>query len=116
MAAQTGSRYDLVFTNLFLHHFDESSLARLMHRIASCSNAFVALEPRRAPLALAGSHLIGFLGCNDVTRRDAVLSVRAGFAGKELSELWPSSGWHVDEGPAGAFGHRFIASRVGASA
>ena len=32
------------------------------------------------------------LGANDVTRHDAVASVRAGFAGKELSALWPG-GW-----------------------
>jgi hypothetical protein len=41
-----------------------------------------------------------------------VLSVRAGFRGKELTPLWPGSRWHVDESPAGLFTHRFVARRI----
>lgn len=114
LAAQGSGRHDLVFANLFLHHFEPALLARLLQGLAACSKAFVALEPRRGPLALAGSHLIGFLGCNEVTRRDAVLSVRAGFADHEISALWPSSGWETQEAAAGAFGHCFVARRSGA--
>jgi hypothetical protein len=47
-----------------------------------------------------------------VTRHDAVISVRAGFAGRELSALWPDRDrWLVIEGPAGRFSHRFVAQR-----
>jgi hypothetical protein len=48
-----------------------------------------------------------------VTRHDAVLSVRAGFAGRELSALWPSAdGWKLEERRAGLFSHLFVAHRA----
>ena len=83
-------RYDLIVANLFLHHFEPAPLRRLLAGIASAGDAFFACEPRRAPLALAGSHLIGAIGVNAVTREDAVLSVHAGFRGRELGDLWPA--------------------------
>ena len=112
LASPRAEGHDLIVANLFLHHFEPGSLQRLLQAIARCSSALAALEPRRSALALAGSHLIGLLGCNDVTRRDAVLSVHAGFRGDELSSLWPKKGWRLEEGPAGAFSHRFVASRL----
>ena len=74
---------------------------------------FFACEPRRARLALVGSHLIGVIGANSVTREDAVLSVHAGFQGKELSALWPGEPgqWDVKEYSAGLFSHCFCAER-----
>jgi hypothetical protein len=66
-------------------------------------------------VSLAGSHLLGLIGCNDVTRHDAVLSVHAGFRGTELSELWREAqpdGWTLRESAAGPFGHLFSASRA----
>ena len=56
--------------------------------------------------------MIGLLGCNDVTRRDAVLSVRAGFNDTELTSLWPATGWTIEEGPAGMFAQVFTARSV----
>jgi hypothetical protein len=48
-----------------------------------------------------------------VTCYDAVVSVRAGFAGHELSTLWPDkSNWRLTEQPAGAFSHLFIAQKI----
>jgi hypothetical protein len=44
-----------------------------------------------------------------VTRHDAVASVRAGFAGRELSGLWPEAGWQRREGLALPFTHFFAA-------
>jgi hypothetical protein len=50
------------------------------------------------------------IGCNAVTRHDAAASVRAGFAGRELSALWPARpGWRLREGRAGLFSHLFVA-------
>lgn len=110
--AQQTSVYDAIVANLFLHHFVSSQLAKLFTLAAACTKLFVACEPRRARLALAGSHMLGLIGCNDVTRHDAVLSVRAGFNGQELSQLWlPSEGWTLQEGRAGLFSHRFVAMR-----
>ena len=52
------------------------------------------------------------LGCNDVSRHDAVVSVRAGFNGAELSALWPDpSRWELHEDGPWLFTHRFVARR-----
>lgn len=102
----------IVVANLFVHHFDHTRLQALLSGIATRARAFVCCEPRRSRLALAGSHLLGLIGCNDVTRNDAVISVRAGFNGKELSALWPDpDAWILRESLAAPFGHRFVAVR-----
>jgi hypothetical protein len=51
------------------------------------------------------------LGANDVTRHDAVASVRAGFRGRELCGLWPKSapGWRLGEHGVFPFTHLFHA-------
>ncbi len=104
--------YDLSLANLFLHHFSGDELRRLLAGVADRSTAFVACEPRRAATALFGSRLVGLLGCNAVTRNDAVLSVHAGFRDAELTASWPQTrAWQIDEYPAGLFSHCFLASR-----
>ena len=111
--AREPARHDAVFANLFLHHFEDDALARLLAGIAARTDCFVACEPRRGALPLAGSRLLGLIGCNDVTRHDAAASVRAGFAAGELTALWPrEGGWHVEERPRGAFSHAFCARRM----
>lgn len=120
-------RFDLVVANLFLHHFEADKLAALLQAIAPRCNALVACEPRRERLALAASHLVGAIGANAVTRKDAVLSVRAGFIDQEITALWPhpvaiagadgaGPEWHCREYSAGLFSHVFIARRGGAAA
>ena len=106
------STVDVAFVNLFLHHFDDSRLRQLLGDIAACCRTFIACEPRRSAFALAASRCVALLGCNDVTRHDAVLSVRAGFAGDELSRLWPEPArWSLTEKSAGLFSHLFVARR-----
>ena len=111
------ARWQLIVANLFLHHFSGDDLSRLLAAIAARGERVVACEPRRARLALAGSHLLGALGAGPVTREDAVLSVHAGFRGDELSALWRSRcvstdvDWRLDEYPAGLFSHCFVAER-----
>ena len=108
-----GERATVISANLFLHHFAENNLARLLDGIARSSEAFIACEPRRGSFTLAASRLVRLIGCNDVTRHDAVVSVRAGFAGTELSRLWPAGDqWAVSERRAGLFSHAFVASKV----
>jgi hypothetical protein len=110
--ATAGSASDAIIANLFLHHFDAAALAGLLALIAARTRCFVACEPRRSGLALAGSRMLGLVGCNDVTRHDAVTSVRAGFRDGELSALWPrASGWELQEGARGLFSHCFVARR-----
>jgi HPt (histidine-containing phosphotransfer) domain-containing protein len=106
--------WDLIVTNLFLHHFDGPALASLLAAIESRTERFFACEPRRARLALAASHLIGVIGAHAVTRQDAVLSVHAGFRATEISALWPGLGarWTLNEYPAGLFSHCFSAERM----
>jgi hypothetical protein len=108
-AAESGA---VVIANLFLHHFSHDDLTRLLLLAAGRASAFIALEPRRSPFALLGARLVWSLGANRVTRHDAVASVRAGFAGRELSALWPQSGWRVEEGAAFPFTHFFMALRL----
>jgi hypothetical protein len=102
----------VLIANLFLHHFEDSSLRHLLRLVSQRCCLFAACEPRRSALALIASRLVGLIGCCLVTRHDAVLSVRAGFTGRELSRLWPSSdGWDLREGAAGLFTHFFVATK-----
>jgi Methyltransferase domain len=103
--------YDLCVTALFLHHFAEQHLSEILASVAARSNAFVACEPRRDAWTELGSRLVGVIGGNRVTRADAVTSVAAGFAGRELSEAWPdaSNDWELEEWRAFPFTHCFSA-------
>lgn len=106
--------FDAIVANLFLHHFEDAALARLLALVAARTRVFVACEPRRSGAALAGARLLGAVGCNDVTRHDAVVSVRAGFRDGEISALWPPrGGWQLREGARGLFSHGFAARRIG---
>jgi SAM-dependent methyltransferase len=102
---------DAIVANLFLHHFEDEPLARLLSLAARRTSTFVACEPRRSSLALAGARLLGAIGCNDVTRHDAAVSVRAGFRDAELSRLWPAGAWTLREERRGGFSHLFAAQR-----
>lgn len=114
IARPAADREATIFTNLFVHHFEGDRLARLLAGIAERSRSFVCCEPRRTAVTLAGSHLLGLIGCNEVTRHDAVLSVHAGFRDRELSSLWDETcggGWRLEESAAGPFSHLFAATR-----
>ena len=101
---------DIVTANLFLHHFEDGALARLLGSVASRAAGFVTCEPRRSAFAVLGARLVFMLGANDVSRHDALASVRAGFAGRDLSSLWPNSaGWEIEERGAFPFTHQFVA-------
>lgn len=103
---------DLIVANLFLHHFPEDALRTLLQLAFARTKCFVACEPRRCVTALLASRLLGLIGCNGVTRHDASVSVRAGFAGRELSNLCPgAAGWQLQERRAALFSHCFAAQR-----
>jgi hypothetical protein len=104
------ARYDAIVANLFLHHLDGARLTWLFTLAAARAPLFVACEPRRSLLALQASRMLWALGCNDVTRHDAVASVRAGFRDDELSRRWPAGlGWRLEEAVAPPFSHLFVA-------
>ena len=110
-------RWDLITTSLFLHHFENAQLDLLLAAVAARCDRFHACEPGRSWLALAGSHLVGAIGANAVTRADAVLSVKAGFRRDEISARWPQVGveWQLRESATGLFSHCFSAHRSGAA-
>jgi hypothetical protein len=110
---QTAGDRGVVIANLFLHHFDGVRLTELLRLISQRTKLFIALEPRRASWPLFCSRMLWVIGCNDVTRHDAVVSVRAGFSGHELSALWSDrQNWRLTEQRAGAFSHLFIARKM----
>jgi len=116
--AKAGDRsWSAIFANLFLHHFEDSVIARMLEQISERTPVFIAFEPRRSALALCFSKLVRLIGCNPVTAHDAPVSVRGGFRDKELSALWPAGnrGWKLREVRAGPFGHLFFAHHSSSS-
>lgn len=110
---QPGSVSNCLLANLFLHHFETEPLRRLLSLVATRTDLFAACEPRRSRPSLAASQMLGVIGCDRVTRHDAPISVRAGFAGDELSALWQAQGpWQLSERRAGLFSHCFVARRM----
>ena len=109
--AQKPRTADLISANLFLHHFSQDQLRSLFASAARLAPLFVACEPERSAFALTASHMLFAIGCNDVSRHDAVVSVRAGFLGRELAGLWPAEGrWNLHEQAALPFTHCFAAN------
>lgn len=107
--AETGQT---VISNLFFHQFPAEPLAELLRLAAKSADLVVAVEPRRTWLPSLCGRLLWVIGCNRVTRHDARISIRAGFAGGELTALWPErERWRLTERPAGLFSHLFIARR-----
>ena len=109
---ETLPQADIITANLFLHHFEDAALARLLAAVAAKARIFIACEPRRNAFALLGARMIWALGANHVSRHDAVASVRAGFTNTELAALWPQPTWRIDERSAFPFSHVFTAHAV----
>ena len=111
IATAGDERFDAVTANLFLHHFDDAGLARLFAGLKPLAPLLLATEPRRAGFPHAATRLLWAIGANHVTRHDAAVSVRAGFAGSELSDIWlAGEGTVIEERHGGLFTHVFAAS------
>jgi len=112
-SAPSPESYDLCIATLFLHHFRDPELALLLEGVVTRSRAFIAIEPHRGTLATLGSHLIGVLGVNAITREDAVKSVAAGFSSAEVTAAWPGDvdSWWIREFRALPFSQCFLAAR-----
>jgi hypothetical protein len=111
---KTEQRFDATIANLFLHHLEREALRELLELVAKRTALFIACEPRRSLVALSASRLSWALGASALTRHDARASVRAGFRGRELSELWPQDdAWRLSERAAWPFSHLFVARRDG---
>ena len=106
----TQAPFDAIVANLFLHHFEPERLAAMLALVSRRTRVFIACEPRRSGVAMLGARLLGAVGCNDVSRHDAVVSVRAGFTEREISAHWPRAGaWCLREDARGLFSHAFVA-------
>jgi hypothetical protein len=105
---------DLTITSLFLHHFLEDDLRKLLWHASHQTGFFLACEPQRVNFSLWATRLMKLIGCNDVTLYDAKISIRAGFAKNELSRLWPVDDhrWRLAERQAGLFIHSFMAQHT----
>jgi hypothetical protein len=100
--------FDAISANLFLHHFSDAELKRLFAALSRLAPVFLATEPERNAVALKACSLLRVIGANQVTLHDAAASVRAGFADKELSSLWPAEFRHrCEERRVGPFTHAF---------
>lgn len=112
LARPSNDQTDFMIANLVLHHFTDDELAACLQGVAKRARVFVACEPRRAHRALVGARLLWLIGCNAVSLHDAWTSVRAGFMGMELSQLWPTDNdCNLQEYAAGLFTHCFLAQR-----
>lgn len=108
--ADSSEDCELCLANLFVHHFEGEELNELLSGIARRCPRFLACEPARVAGALWAARLVGLIGCNSVTRHDAVASVRAGFLAGELSSAWPGAEeWELSDTRKGLFSHLFSA-------
>jgi 2-polyprenyl-3-methyl-5-hydroxy-6-metoxy-1,4-benzoquinol methylase len=106
-------RYDVIVCNLFLHHFREPELKQIFAKISRDTDFFVACEPRRTRAAVLATRFLWLIGCSQVTRHDAQVSVEAGFAEDELAGLWPNpSAWVLEDKSGGFASHIFTARRA----
>lgn len=104
--------FDLVLSNLFIHHFPAGELERLLANIAGLTTGFVACEPKRSALTVAGSAMLWAIGCTPVSVRDSVTGARAGFRDREITDAWPDRKlWELSEYDSGIFSHCFVARR-----
>jgi SAM-dependent methyltransferase len=103
---------DVMTANMFLHHFPEPELARLLAKIARVTPLFIVGELRRTKFVREAGRNMWLLGGGDVICYDGRVSARAAFIGQELSALWPKeSGWQLTERAVGPWTHLFVAQR-----
>jgi hypothetical protein len=105
--------FDIACANLFVHHIPPERLAWFLDRVARICRLFVACEPRRTKFVLRATRLSWLIGNGEVFVHDAIASLRAGFVGQELSDLWPDrERWRLRERESGIFAHCFTARRI----
>ena len=79
--------YPVVIGNLIFHQFSDPELAALGRTIRAGARLVVASEPLRSRLSQRMMAAVApLLGANHVTLHDALVSIAAGFLGRELPE------------------------------
>ncbi|MCC6362026.1 MAG: methyltransferase domain-containing protein [Bryobacterales bacterium] len=81
--------FDVVFSSLFLHHFEDDAVVELLGGMhAAARKAVVAVDLERHPLAKAFLPATRWLfGWHEITLHDGPVSVAAGFRKEELAAL-----------------------------
>jgi len=88
--------FDLVMANLFLHHFENEAIVRLLQSFAALARlGIVVNDLERSRLAWSFLPLTApLLRWNPITLHDGPVSVAAGFRPAELADLFHSAGLH----------------------
>ncbi|MCC6391060.1 MAG: methyltransferase domain-containing protein [Bryobacterales bacterium] len=86
--------FDVVFSSLFLHHFEDDAVVELLRGMdAAARKAVVAVDLERHPLAKAFLPATRWLfGWHEITLHDGPVSVAAGFRRAELALLAQRAG------------------------
>jgi 2-polyprenyl-3-methyl-5-hydroxy-6-metoxy-1,4-benzoquinol methylase len=81
--------FDIVTCNLFIHHLDQHSIAKLLHAMrAAADHAVLVCDLERSRINLAAVWLAAHaVTRSPVVHEDAVLSVRAALTRTEFREL-----------------------------
>ena len=82
-------RYDFVFSNHFLHHFDEEDILRILDRLLITARRTLLMNDLlRSKLSYLGYRLCAALFLHhSFAARDGALSIRRGFLPRELEQL-----------------------------
>lgn len=93
--APSGASYDIAHAGLFLHHFPDDDLVRLLGRMRGlCPNGLVINDLHRHPLAYASIWLLArLLPTSPMYQHDAPLSVRRAFTQDELMRVVHKAGY-----------------------
>ena len=106
----------VVLGNFILHQFEDAVLKQLGERLASRARLLIFNETLRSRRAL----ILAYASCwlfrmHPVTKHDAIVSVRAGFRARELSQLLGLSEneWRIEVTTTVRGSYRMIAERTG---
>lgn len=103
---------DIVIANLFLHHFEDSQLARLGELISPRTRLLLLSEPERRRRYLWTGPLLRYVfRLNHVTVYDMRVSIRAGFRSSELIDSLQLQSWRTQQSHSLFGAHRVIAKQ-----
>ncbi|MCQ6560200.1 methyltransferase domain-containing protein [Paenibacillus mendelii] len=90
--------FDIVFSNLALHHMDEDGAVRMLQEMRRVARiGWVVTDLQRHPAAYGAAKLLArFVWRSPVTRHDGPLSVLRSFTVKEADDLLVRAGLHAE--------------------
>jgi SAM-dependent methyltransferase len=91
---RTRVKYDVVFSSLFLHHFDDTDALKILTRCRLTANRLVLIDDlRRTRTGYAAAWLAGrLLSRSPVVRHDAVVSVAGAYTEADVGALARAAG------------------------